>query len=65
MKTICFIMLAFALMCGQAFSQVETERKAGFQFGLYNKTSGGDGPKTYSEMIAMLEANPNLDINNL
>ena len=28
-------MLAFALMCGQAFSQVETERKAGFQFGLF------------------------------
>gem|GEM_PF-5789379 len=35
MKTICSIMLAFALMCGQAFSQVETERKAGFQFGLF------------------------------
>ena len=30
-----------------------------------NKTPGGDGPKTYSEMVAMLEANPNLDINNL
>ena len=30
-----------------------------------NKTPGGDRPKTYSEMIAMLEANPNLDINNL
>ena len=35
MKTICSIMLAFALMCGQAFSQVATERKAGFQFGLF------------------------------
>ena len=30
-----------------------------------SKTPSGDGPKTYSEMVAMLEANPNLDINNL
>ena len=30
-----------------------------------SKTPSGDGHKTYSEMVAMLEANPNLDINNL
>ena len=30
-----------------------------------SKTPSGDAPKTYSEMVAMLEANPNLDINNL
>lgn len=35
MKTVCYIMLASVLMCGQAFSQVETEQKARLQFSLF------------------------------